>query len=256
MSVVVRLQACWDDTGWRAAMIAAALIFLFEMSMELANGSTGAGSVGWTIIIVSLVLIGRALTLRPLSGSMTAVENRSLLLGILLVVLAEVTTTWTSVGDTFAAEPIFWPYGLMFALALMVGRALAPRLDDPLDQWLLIFAFVIFWAQAAMWAGNVAPPAPSFTWAILLSGAAVLVRWFVGRGLSGPILSPLNLAVAIFVVLLWWLEYGAEISGATVQWVQQEFHWPWLLWSLGLAVGARLIAPQLSERLQASSDDT
>lgn len=241
------LRRVWDDTAWRTAIITAVLIFLFETSMELANGSTGAGSVAWTAIIISLMLVARALTLRPLQGDLSTLENRSFLLGILLVLLAEVTISWTSLGWTFAAEPIFWPFSVMFALVLFAGRLLATRLDNPLDRWLLIFAFVIFWTQAGMWAGNVVPPAPSFTWAILLSGAAVLVRWFVGRGLSGPIVSPLNVAAALFIFDIWWLEYGADISGATDVWVQQELYWPWMLWTIGLAAAVRILAPPICE---------
>ena len=235
-----RLRSVWDDTGWRAAIYSAVLIFLLETFMEIADGSVGS-PVGWMAMIIALVGIGRALTLRPLRGDLSVVENRSLLISLVAVILAEVVINWTTVGATFAAEPIFWPFSLLFALTLLASRAIAPYVNGPLDHWLLLFAFVNFWMQAGMWAGNVLAPAPVFTWSVMVTGAALIVRWIVGRGFGGPILSPLNLAVAIFVFLLWWLEYGAAISGAGVTWVQQDLYWPWTLWMMGLATGARIV---------------
>ena len=246
------MRGIWDDTGWRFTLIAALLIFLFETFMDVGNGSTGAGSVGWTAVIVSLLLIARALTLRPLTGEMSAAENRVLLLSIVMVLLAEVAVTWTSVGGTFAGQPIFWPFSVMFALVLIAARLIAPRLDSPLDQWVIGFWLVNFWLQAAMWAGKVVPPDGAFSWAIMLTGVALILRWFVGRGFHGPIMQPLNIAAVLFIFLLWWLEYGATLSGASAVWVRQELYWPWLLWVSGLALGVRLVAPHIVQHF--SSD--
>ncbi len=247
MDVPQRLRECWDDTGWRAATIAAVLIFLLETFMEIGNGSVG-DSVGWTAMLVSLVVIGRVLTLRPLRGDLSSIENRSLVLGIVLILLGEIVVSWTSIGGTFAAEPIFWPFSLVFMALVFAARGVAPYLESALDHWLLLFGFVVFWLQVGMWAGNVVPPAPPLTWGVMLIGAAVIVRGIIGRGFSGPLLSPLNVAVAIYAFLLLWLEYGAEISGAGGVWVRQELYWPWMLWALGLAAGARVVAPMVARR--------
>lgn len=248
MDLQQRLRDCWDDTGWRAATITAVLIFLLETFMEIGNTDPG-DTVGWTAILVSLVLIGRLLTLRPLRGDLASIENRSLVLGVVLVLLGEIVVSWTSIGGTFAAEPIYWPFSLVFMGLVFAARGVAPYLNSALDLWLLLFAFVSFWMQVGMWAGNVVPPAPPLTWGVMLFGAAVIVRGIIGRGFGGPLLSPLNLVVAIYAFLTLWLEYGAEISGAGAVWVRQEIYWPWLLWSLGLAAGARVVAPMVARRL-------
>lgn len=248
MDVAQRLRECWDDTGWRAATITAVLIFLLETFMEIGNTDPG-DIVGWAAIIVSLVVIGRVLTLRPLRGDLSSIENRSLALGIVLVLLGEIVVSWTSIGGTFAAEPIYWPFSLVFMGLVFAGRAVAPYLNTALDHWLLLFGFVVFWLQVGMWAGNVAPPAAPTTWAVILIGAAVIIRGIIGRGFGGPLLSPLNVAVAIYAFLTLWLEYGAEISGAGAVWARQEIYWPWLLWSLGIAAGARVVAPMIARRL-------
>ena len=247
MDLTQRLRECWDDTGWRAATITAVLIFFLETFMDIGNASVG-DSVGWAAMLVSLVLIGRALTLRPLRGDLSLVENRSLALSVALVLLGEILVSWTSLGGTFAAEPIFWPFSLLFMGLVFAARAIAPRLDNPLDRWLLLFGLVVFWLQVGMWAGNVVPPSPPLTWSVMLIGAALIVRAIVGRGFGGPLLSPLNLVVAFFAFDLLWLEYGAEISGAGAVWVRQEIYWPWMLWSLGLAAGARVVAPIIARR--------
>ena len=248
MDLQQRLRDCWDDTGWRAATITAVLIFLLETFMEIGNGQTG-DAVAWAAMLVSLVLIGRVLTLRPIRGDLSAIENRSLVLGIVLILLGEILVGWTSLGGTFVAEPIYWPFSLLFMGLVFAGRAVAPYLNGVLDHWLLLFGFVVFWLQAGMWSGNVVVSVPPLTWSVILIGAAVIVRGIVGRGFGGPLLSPLNLAVAIYAFLTLWLEYGAELSGAGAVWVRQEIYWPWLLWSLGLAAGARVVAPMVARRL-------
>ena len=247
MDLQQRLRDCWDDTGWRAATITAVLIFLLETFMEIANGEPG-DTVAWAAMLVSLVVIGRVLTLRPLRGDLDSIENRSLVLGIVLILLGEILVGWTSLGATFAAEPIFWPFSLVFMGLVFTARCVAPYLDSALDRWLLLLGFVIFWLQVGMWAGNVVPPTPPLTWGVMLIGAAVIIRGIVGRGFGGALVSPLNVAVAIYAFLTLWLEYGVEISGAGAVWGRQEIYWPWLLWSLGIATGARVVAPMIARR--------
>ena len=249
MDLQQRMRECWDDTGWRAATITAVLFFLLETFMEISNTDPG-GSVAWAAILVSLLLIGRALTLRPLRGDLLDTENLSLLLGLAGVMIAEVLITYTSVGATFAAEPIYWPFSLLHAGVLFGARALAPYATNPLNSWWLLFGFLVFWLHVAMWQPGVGFPAePPFSWGVALTFLALITRWIAGRGLSGSVLSPLNLTVAIYIFFTWWLEYGASISGIGADpWGYQELYWPWLVFTIGLAAGARIVAPMISRR--------
>ena len=244
MNLPPQLTNIWNDTGWRAIIIAWPLIFALEAGME-STGTSGGSSIGWTAMTVSLVLIGRMLTLRPLRGDLSTVENRSLVLGVVLILVAEIATSWTTLGASWGGETFYWPFAILFAVLLVAARLIAPMLRDPLDWWLLFFAFVNFWMQAGMSVGNVAPPAASLTWAVMLIGAAILVRGVVGRGFGGPFVSPLNVAVVIFGFLTLWLEVGAYRSGVGDIWVRQELYWPWLLFSLGIAAGARVATPHI-----------
>ena len=249
----------WNDTGCRAALITAVLVFLLETLVNVAGASSAiGGTIGWATIIISIAIIGRLLTFRPYSGSLRDAANRSLALTMLLFFLAEIIIDWSdTLSWTFASEPIYWPFSALLCPLPFLARFLASRLDDPLDRWFIFFAFVNFWFQAAMWKGAVWLDSPALVWAIMLIGAAVIARWFVGGGFSGPMKAPLNLTVALFAFLLLWLEYGAERSGASAVWVQQVFFWPWMLWTLGLALGCRLVAPHLSRRLiQGAEEDS
>ena len=106
----------WDDTAWRAAIITAALIFLLELVIWAVAVEPG---VGWVASIVTLLAIGRALTMRPLRGELNDPENLSLLLGLVALLSAESLFWFTSIGDTFAEHAIYWP----FSLVLMGQRA-------------------------------------------------------------------------------------------------------------------------------------
>ena len=59
--------------------------------------------------------IGRALTLRPLRGELNDPENLSLLLGLVALLSAESLFWFTSIGGTFAAHALYWPFSLVLA---------------------------------------------------------------------------------------------------------------------------------------------
>ena len=85
---------------------------------------------------------------------------------------------------------------------------------------------------------------------------ALIARWVVGRGFSGPIASPLNVALVLFIVLTWWLEYGAEASGVgAASWGVQELYWPWIVFTTGIAAGCAIVAPPIAKCLTRNRDD-
>ena len=207
-------------------------------------------SLMWTAMLVSLIVISRGLTQRPLRGQLSDVENASLLLSIAGLVTAQLIYTYTSVGSTFIDQPIFWPFSLVFALIQVASRLVAPHLLQPLNIWLLILMFLYFWMTVATWTAEAVFPEPPFTWSVALIAFALIGRWIAGRGFAGPITSPLNVATGLFVVLTLWLEFGAQISGVGADpWGLQELYWPWLLVTGGLALGCRIAAPHISARI-------
>ena len=106
------------------------------------------------------------------------------------------------------------------------------------------------------WAANASVPAPSFSWGVIATVLALIARWVVGRGCSGPSASPLNVALALFIVLTWWLEYGAEASGVgAASWGRQELYWPWIVFTTGIAAGCAIVAPPIAKRLTRHRDD-
>ena len=243
------LRHIWDDTGWRTAIIASFLTFLLETFMVVGEAPVGT-SLMWTAMLVSLILISRGLTLRPLRCQLSDVENISLLLGIAGLVTAQVIYIYTSVGPTFIDQPIFWPFSLVFALIQVCSRLIAPHLLRPLNIWLLVLMFLYFWMTVGTWTAEAVFPEPPFTWSVALIAFAFIGRWIAGRGLAGPITSPLNVATGLFVVLTLWLEFGAQISGVGADpWGLQELYWPWLLVTGGLAFGCRIVAPHVSARI-------
>ena len=240
------LRGLWDDTGWRTVIIASVLIFLLETFLEI----SGAGpelSAGWAAMIISLVLISRIATLRPVRGDLLDTQNLTVLLGVAGVIVGEMLISFTSLGGTFAAEPIFWPFSLLFCGILLSARALAPYVGNPLTVWWMTFSLFSFGLHLAMWHSQAVVPEPALTWGAALTFLAVLSRLIAGRGLGSPVTSPLNVALCVFVFFTWWLEYGANASGVgSDPWGVQELYWPWLIFTLGLATGAALIAPRVS----------
>ena len=243
------LRGIWDDTGWRTVIIAAVLVFLLETFLEI----SGAGpelSAGWAAMLISLLLISRALTLRPLRGELLATENLTVVLGVAGLVVGEMLISFTSLGGTFAAEPIYWPFSLLFCGILLGARAIAPYAVNPLAAWWLLFSMMAFGLHLAMWHSQASVPEAALTWGATLTFLALLSRWIVGRGFSGPVVSPLNVALALYVFFAWWLEYGANASGIGADpWGTAELFWPWLLFTLGIAAGACVAARALAPRL-------
>jgi len=241
-----RALACWNDTGSRMVIIAAVLVFLLETLLEV-SGAGPALSAGWAAMIISLVFISRALTLRPLRGDLLEAENLTLVLGVAGVIIGEVLISFTSLGETFAAEPIYWPFSLLFCGTLLSARAIAPFAVTPLGAWWLIFSLFAVGLHLGMWHSQASVPEPALTWGAALTFLALLSRWIVGRGFGGPVVSPLNVALALYVFLCWWLEYGANASGIGADpWGTQEIYWPWLLFTVGIAAGACVAAPWIT----------
>ena len=249
------MRAIWDDTGWRTVIIAAALVFLLETFLEI-SGAGPALSAGWAAMLISLLLISRALSLRPLRGELLDTENLTVLLGVAGVVAGEMLISFTSLGGTFAAEPIYWPFSLLFCGTLLGARALAPYAVNPLVAWWLLFSLFVFGLHLAMWHSQASVPEAALAWGAALTFLAILSRWIVGRGFGGPVVGPLNVALALYIFLAWWLEYGANASGVGADpWGTAELFWPWLLFTVGIAAGAGVVAPQLSKFVAGASEE-
>lgn len=236
----------WDDTGWRTILIALVPIFLLQTGMELGGNPGGTGLL-WTAMLTTLLIICRALTLRPLSGKLTDPENLFLPLSILGLILVQVLYAFTSVGPTFLSEPIYWPFTLVFYGILIGARLAAPYMTDPLNVWVLALLFLYYWMSVAVWRFGASFPEPPFVWSVTLVAFAVLARGLAGRGFGGPLMSPLNVLTGVFVLLMFWVEYALQISGVGVDpFGYQELYWPWLVVIAGLAVGCRVVAPRLA----------
>ena len=249
------LRAVWDDTGWRTVIIAAVLVFLLESLLAI-SGAGPTLSAAWAAMIISLVFISRALTLRPVRGSLLDTENLTVLLGVAGVIIGEMLIEFSGLGGTFAAEPIFWPFSLLLCGILLGARAIAPYAVNPLAAWWLIFSLFVIGLHLAMWHSQASVPEAALTWGAALTFLAILSRWIVGRGFGGPLLSPLNAALALYVFFTWWLEYGAHASGVGAgSWGAAELFWPWLLFTVGIAAGACLAAPWIAALLRPTPSD-
>lgn len=246
MRLSERALSCWNDTGSRTVIIAAVLVFLLETLLEI-SGAGPALSAGWAAMIISLVFISRALTLRPLRGDLRETENLTLALGVTGVIVGEILISFTSLGETFAAEPIYWPFSLLFCGTLLGARVIAPFAVTSLGAWWLILSLFAIGLHVGMWHSQASVPEPALTWGAALTFLAILSRWIVGRGFGGPVASPLNVALVLYVFLTWWLEYGANASGIGADpWGTQELYWPWLLVTVGIAAGACIAAPWIT----------
>ncbi|MYD73605.1 MAG: hypothetical protein F4Y11_04975 [Chloroflexi bacterium] len=249
------LRAIWDDTGWRTVIIAAVLVFLLETFLEI-SGAGPALSAGWAAMLISLVFISRVLTLRPVRGELLETENLTVLLGVGGVIVGEMLIDFTSLGDTFASEPIYWPFSLLFCGILLGARAIAPHAVNPLVAWWLTFSLFVFGLHLAMWHSQASVPEAALTWGAALTFLALLSRWIVGRGFGGPLVSPLNVALALYVFFAWWLEYGANASGVgSDPWGTAELFWPWLLFTVGIAAVACVAAPRICEMIAGASEE-
>ena len=245
---VAVLRGAWKDTGWRTVIIAAPLIFLLEALMEVAGNPGGTGLL-WTAMLITLLVICRALTLRPPRGGLADVENLTVLVAIAGILMIQAVYAFTTVGATFIAEPIFWPFALISIGILVASRIAAPYLSHQLNIWLSLLLFLYLWMTIATWTAQASFPEPPFTWSVALVGFALIARWVAGRGFSGPLASPLNLATGLFVLMMLWAEYAFQISGVGADpFGRQELYWPFLLIIGGIALGGRLVAPVISAR--------
>ena len=243
----------WDDTSWRFVILTAALIFLLETIGDLVN--VDQQTIWWAAEILTAVIIARILTWRPLRGKLSDIENMTVVLTVLGLMICEVILSYSSVSATFAAEPIFWPFSLMFILTVIAARLLAPYATRPLVIWVLVFSFLNFGMNLAIWQADVSFPSPAWTWAVALAVFAFVARWIAGKGIDGPIASPLNVALVLFVFLDWWLEFGLDESGVGVDWLAEDLYWPWILVNTALAVGVAIVAPRVSELLSGPSGE-
>ena len=236
----------WGDTGWRTIIIALAPIFLLQTGMELGGNPGGTGLL-WTAMLITLLLICRALTMRRLAGGPTDPENLFIFLSVGGIILIQVLYAFTSVGATFLDQAIFWPFTLVLYGILIASRLAAPYLTNPLNVWLLVLLFPYYWMLIATWKFNAVFPEPPFVWGVALIGFAVIARAIVGRGLGGPLMSPLNVMTGLFIVLTLWVEYAFEISGVGADpFGYQELYWPWFLVIAGVALACRAAAPKLA----------
>lgn len=242
------LRAIWDDTAWRFVILTSVLIFLLETIGELAN--VDQPTIWWFAEIVTIVIVARVLVMRPLRGNLTDTENMTVVLAVLGLFIAEAVLGWSSVAPELAEEPIFWPFSVILILTVIAARLLAPYASRPLVVWVLVFSFFQFWMNVAIWQSNVSFPAPVFTWAASMIFFAFIARWIAGRGIDGPIVSPLNAALGLFVIFDLWLEFGIAESGAGVSWLAEDIYWPWILVNTGLAVTSALLAPSVAEFLR------
>ena len=206
------LRDIWNDTGWRFVVIAAALVFILETVAELVG--LVESSAWWFALTLTIVWIARSLVSRPLRGRLTDTPNMTVVLAVIGLTSMQGIFSYTTVGATFSAEPIFWPYSLIMIGTLVAARLAAPYAARPLNIWLLAYAFLVFWLHVVMWTSELSFIDPPFSWGLAIMGLALLARWIAGRGFDGPVLSPLNVTVALTIFLQWWLEYGVNKSGS------------------------------------------
>ena len=241
------LRKIWDDTAWRFTLILAVLIFLIEAIGDAANVSQG--TMWWAAELLTAVVLARVLTWRKLRGTLSDVENMTVALAVLGIIIYEVVLSYTAAIWSFIDQPIYWPILLMLVLTVIAARLLAPYASRPLVVWVLIFSFLQFWLNLAIQLSGVTYPEPTWTWAVALTVFAIIARWIAGKGFGGPIASPLNVAVALFIFLDWWLEHGLAASGASDPWLAEDIYWPWILVNTGLAATVALAAPHISQHL-------
>lgn len=247
-----QLRFIWADPGWRFVLIGSALYFFLEIGADLSKLSVP--SVWWGAVTLGLIWLAWDLSrrFRPAAGDLTDVENLTPIIAVVLMLHLEALYAFTTVGATFVAESLNWPFILTHIGAFIAARLIASQAGNQLLQWLCLFAFAVFWIEVSVWYWTVEFPDYPVVWSLIHTAVAVIAVWLVRRGIAGPIGHPLNIAAALYIFLLWWLEYGVEQSGVSQagNWGGQEIYWPWLLITIGLAatcaVAATLIAGRAS----------
>ena len=160
------LRHIWDDTGWRTAIIASFLTFLLETFMVVGDAPVGT-SLMWTAMLVSLILISRGLTLRPLRGQLSDVENISLLLGI--------AGLGHCPGDLHLHQRRSDLHRSADLLAVLARLRLDPKSargssrrisSDRSTSGCLVLMFLYFWMTVGTWTAEAVFPEPPFTWSV------------------------------------------------------------------------------------------
>ena len=161
------------------------------------------GSAWWAAELLSAVIVALVLSRHPLRGALSDTANLTVVVAIVLLLMAEGIFAYTTVGGHLrGASRSSGPFSLVLMGAAIAARIIAPCVLHPLNLWLVIYAFLAFWLHTAMWTSELSFVEPPFTWALALTGLALVARWIAGRGFDGPILSPLNMTVAVYVYLL------------------------------------------------------
>ena len=81
------MRAIWDDTAWRFTLIAALLIFLLETISGLVD--VNQPTIWWFAELITIVVVARTLTMRPLRGNLTDTVNMTVVLSVLGLFIAE-----------------------------------------------------------------------------------------------------------------------------------------------------------------------
>lgn len=234
-----------SDTGWRTVLWSSGLITVLEMSAWAVD--LDQPGVWWTAISLTILVIARVLaggrSGRPLRGGVSDAENATLLLAAGGLIVMEMVYGYTTVAETYASQTLYWPFFLTHIGVLVSSRLVAEVVRSPLNQWVLLYALGDLSLHMAFYASGGTFPSVSLTWSAMLTGVALAARWLVARDGDGRIMSPLNVVVGVFVVLMFWLQYGLSESGVGDSFSIQELFWPWTATTAGLALTVRVVAP-------------
>ena len=259
------LRSVWDDAGARFAIIAALLLAGLNIGMNLADAGATTGIIAdgqfvdtgvWVAMTVSLMLIARALTMRPLSGGLEDPVNITLLVSIIATVVIQFGMGF-GLGGQIAQHDLNWPWVLMHAGTVFAARLVGPALRNPLVLWLGIYATLMFIIHAITAEGPVSPPrgGAGSIWIALQAGSAIIALAIAGRGFAGPIARPLNIATILLIFLTTWFETIAHYARIYADPLgAYNIYWPWQLVVIALALLSALLATPLSRRLGAPDD--
>ena len=260
------LRSLWNDPGARFAIIAALLLAALNIAMNLADAGATTGitvdgqfvDTGvWVAMSVSLMLIARALVMRPLSGGLEDPLNITLLVSIIATIIIQFGMGF-GLGGQIAQHDLNWPWVLIHAGALFAARLVGPALRNPLVLWLAIYATLMFIIHAITAEGPVNPPrgGAGSIWIALQAASAIIALAIAGRGLAGPIARPLNIATILLIFLTTWFETIAHYARIYADPLgAYNIYWPWTLVVLALALTSALLATPLSRRLSRTPDN-
>ena len=140
---------------------------------------------------VSLMLIARALVMRPLSGGLEDPLNITLLVSIIATIIIQFGMGF-GLGGQIAQHDLNWPWVLIHAGALFAARLVGPALRNPLVLWLGIYVTLMFIIHAITAEGPVNPPraGAGSIWIALQAASAIIALAIAGRGFAGPSPAP------------------------------------------------------------------